>query len=142
MRLSDVLDAKGWQTVTTNDAVSTAEAVKTMCDKHVGAVVVTRPDGAIAGILTERDILRRFAEHGAKLGEIPVSAIMTRNVQTASPDAEVEEVLGTMTQKRFRHMPVVKGGKFAGLVSIGDLVKAMLQEKVQEAESLRQYIAS
>jgi CBS domain-containing protein len=67
---------------------------------------------------------------------------MTRNVQTASPEASVEEVLGTMTQKRFRHMPVVKGGTFAGLVSIGDLVKAMLQEKVQEAESLRQYIAS
>lgn len=142
MKLSDVLDAKGWQTVTTGEGVTTAEAVRTMCDKHVGAVVIARADGGIAGILTERDILRRFAEHGAKLGEIAVSAIMTRNVQTSSPDAQVQDVLGTMTQKRFRHMPVMKGGKFAGMVSIGDLVKAMLQEKMQEADSLRQYIAS
>ncbi|HEV2111402.1 MAG TPA: CBS domain-containing protein [Gammaproteobacteria bacterium] len=142
MKLSDVLDMKGWETVTTREGVSTAEAVKLMCDKHVGAVVVTAPDGRIAGILTERDILRRFAEHGAKLGEIPVSKIMTRVVETTGPGAEVEEVLGTMTSRRFRHMPVVKGGKLAGLISIGDLVKAMLQEKVREAESLKQYITS
>ena len=142
MKLSDVLDVKGSQTVTTREDVSTAEAVKTMCDKHVGAVIITDQSGKIAGILTERDILRRFAEHGAKLGEIPVSRIMTRGVQTAGPDAEVEDVLGTMTNRRFRHLPVLKGGKLVGLVSIGDLVKAMLQEKIREAESLKQYITS
>jgi len=142
MKLSDVLDMKGWETVVTNANMTTAEAVKVMCDKHVGAVVITEAGGKIAGILTERDILRRFAEHGAKLGEIPVSRIMTREVETAAPDAKVDDVLKTMTRKRFRHMPVVRGGKLLGLISIGDLVKANLQDKVQEAESLRQYINS
>ena len=142
MKLSDVLDSKGWQTVTTREGVSTAEAVQLMCDKHVGAVVVTDAGGAVASILTERDILRRFAEFGAKLGDIRVSKIMTRDVQTAAPEAEVDAVLDTMTQKRFRHMPVLRGGKLVGLISIGDLVKTLLQEKMKEAESLRQYIAS
>jgi CBS domain-containing protein len=142
MRLSDVLDLKGRETVVTRAEVTTAEAVKAMCDKHVGAIVVTDAAGKIAGILTERDILRRFAEHGAKLGDIPVSRIMTREVETAGPDARLDDVLATMTRKRFRHMPVVKGGKLVGLISIGDLVKANLREKVQEAESLKQYITS
>jgi CBS domain-containing protein len=142
MRLSDVLDSKGWETVVTRENVSAAEAVKLMCDKHVGAVVVTGAEGQVGGILTERDILRRYAEFGSKLGELPVSRIMTRRVETAAPDASVDEVLNIMTDKRFRHIPVVRGGKLVGIVSIGDMVKAMLQEKVQEAESLRQYITS
>lgn len=142
MRLSEVLDRKGWETVVTNENVTATEAVKLMCDKHVGAVVVTDAKEHIAGILTERDILRRYAEYGSKLGELPVSRIMTRTVEAAAPDASVDEVLNTMTNKRFRHMPVVRGGKLVGIVSIGDMVKAMLQEKVQEADSLREYITS
>ncbi|MDE2346764.1 MAG: CBS domain-containing protein, partial [Gammaproteobacteria bacterium] len=69
-------------------------------------------------------------------------ALMTRKVATAGPDTGVEEVLNTMTNRRFRHMPVVRGGRLAGIVSIGDMVKAMLEEKVREAESLREYITS
>lgn len=142
MRLSDVLDSKGWETVVTNENVTATEAVKLMCDKHVGAVVITDAKGQIGGILTERDILRRYAEHGNKLGELKVSKIMTRKVDIAAPDASVDEVLNIMTNKRFRHMPVVRGGKLVGIVSIGDMVKAMLQEKMQEADSLREYITS
>jgi len=142
MRLSDVLDSKGWETVVTNENVTVTEAVKTMCDKHVGAVVITDAKGQIAGIVTERDILRRYAEFGNKLGDLRVSKIMTRKVETAAPDDSVNEVLNTMTNKRFRHMPVVRGGKLVGIISIGDMVKAMLQEKVQEADSLREYITS
>ncbi|MGH8401906.1 MAG: CBS domain-containing protein [Gammaproteobacteria bacterium] len=142
MRLSDVLDSKGWETVVTHEDVTATQAVKLMCDKHVGAVVITGAKGQVGGILTERDILRRYAEYGSKLGELPVSRIMTRKVETATPDASVDEVLSTMTNKRFRHMPVVRGGKLVGIVSIGDMVKAMLQEKMQEADSLREYITS
>ncbi|MGH8307013.1 MAG: CBS domain-containing protein [Gammaproteobacteria bacterium] len=142
MRLSDVLDSKGWETVVTHENVTATEAVKLMCDKHVGAVVITGTKGQVGGILTERDILRRYAEYGSKLGELPVSRIMTRTVETAAPEASVDEVLNTMTNKRFRHMPVVRGGKLMGIVSIGDMVKAMLQEKMQEADSLREYITS
>ncbi|HVA54797.1 MAG TPA: CBS domain-containing protein [Gammaproteobacteria bacterium] len=142
MRLSNVLDSKGWETVVTNENVTATEAVKLMCDKHVGAVVITDAKGQVGGILTERDILRRYAEYGNKLGELKVSKIMTRKVETAAPDASVDEVLNTMTNKRFRHIPVVRGGKLVGIVSIGDMVKAMLQEKMQEADSLREYITS
>ncbi|HVC37240.1 MAG TPA: CBS domain-containing protein [Gammaproteobacteria bacterium] len=137
-----MLDSKGWETVVTNENVTVTEAVKTMCDKHVGAVVITDAKGQIAGIVTERDILRRYAEFGNKLGDLRVSKIMTRKVETAAPDDSVNEVLNTMTNKRFRHMPVVRGGKLVGIISIGDMVKAMLQEKVQEADSLREYITS
>ncbi|MGA9854668.1 MAG: CBS domain-containing protein [Gammaproteobacteria bacterium] len=142
MKLSDVLDSKGWETVVTNENVTATEAVKLMCDKHVGAVVITDAKGQIGGILTERDILRRYAEYGNKLGELKVSKIMTHKVETAGPDASVDDVLNIMTNKRFRHIPVVRGGKLIGIVSIGDMVKAMLQEKMQEAESLREYITS
>ncbi|HVA55192.1 MAG TPA: CBS domain-containing protein [Gammaproteobacteria bacterium] len=142
MRLSDVLDSKGWETVVTHENVTATEAVKLMCDKHVGAVVISDAKGRIGGILTERDILRRYAEYGNKLGELKVSKIMTHKVETAEPDASVDEVLNTMTNKRFRHIPVVRGGKLVGIVSIGDMVKAMLQEKMQEADSLREYITS
>lgn len=142
LRLSDVLDSKGWETVVTNENVTATEAVKLMCDKHVGAVVITDAKGQIGGILTERDILRRYAEHGNRLGDLKVSKIMTHKVETAAPDASVDEVLNIMTNKRFRHIPVVRGGKLVGIVSIGDMVKAMLQEKMQEADSLREYITS
>jgi CBS domain-containing protein len=142
MKLSDVLDSKGWETVVTNENVTATQAVKLMCEKHVGAVVITDAKGQVGGILTERDILRCYAEHGNKLGDLKVSKIMTHKVETAAPDASVDEVLNTMTNKRFRHIPVVRGGKLVGIVSIGDMVKAMLQEKMQEADSLREYITS
>ncbi|MHB8406396.1 MAG: CBS domain-containing protein [Gammaproteobacteria bacterium] len=142
MRLADVLDSKGWETVVTHENVTATEAVKLMCDKHVGAVVITNAKGQVGGILTERDFLRRYAEHGNKLGDLKISWLMTHDVETATPDASVDEVLNIMTNKRFRHMPVVRGGKLVGIVSIGDLVKAMLQEKLQEAKSLREYITS
>jgi CBS domain-containing protein len=142
MKLSDVLDSKGWETVVTSENVTAMQAIKLMCDKHVGAVVVTDAKDGIVGILTERDFLRRYAEHGSKLSELKINWLMTHKVETATPDAGVDEVLNTMTNKRFRHMPVVRGGKLVGIVSIGDLVKAMLQEKMQEAESLREYITS
>lgn len=142
MKLSEVLDQKGWETVAGNENLSVTEAVRLMCDKHVGALVITDAGGRVDGILTERDILRNYARHGNKLGELRIAALMTRKVATAGPDTGVEEVLNTMTNRRFRHMPVVRGGRLAGIVSIGDMVKAMLEEKVREAESLREYITS
>jgi len=125
-----------------HESLTVNEAVKLMCDKHVGALVITDAGGSVNGILTERDILRNYARHGNKLGELKISALMTRKVATASPDTGVDQVLNTMTNRRFRHMPVVRGGRLAGIVSIGDMVKAMLEDKMREAESLREYITS
>lgn len=142
MKLSDVLDSKGRETVVTHENVTAAEAVKLMCAKHVGAVVITDAKGQIGGILTERDILRGYAEYGDQLGGLKAAKLMTRRVETARPDASVEEILTIMTNKRFRHMPVVRDEKLVGIVSIGDMVKAMLREKMQEADSLREYITA
>ncbi|MGH8400381.1 MAG: CBS domain-containing protein [Gammaproteobacteria bacterium] len=142
MYVSDVLGGKGMGTVVSGENVDVATAVKIMCDNHVGAVLITDPKGKVTGVLTERDILRRFAEFGAALGAMPVAKIMSRDVRTTEPGASVQHVLETMTTRRFRHMPVLESGKLVGLVSMGDLVKAVLEEKIQEAESLKQYITS
>lgn len=142
MFVSDVLESKGAATVVSGEKVDVAAAVRIMCDNQVGAILITDPAGKVTGVLTERDILRRFAEFGAALGALPVAKIMSRNVLTTTPGASVEQVLDTMTRKRFRHMPVMEAGKLVGVVSMGDLVKATLEEKTREAESLKQYITS
>jgi CBS domain-containing protein len=142
MYVSDVLGNKGTGTVVSGENVDVATAVKIMCDNRVGAILITDPKGKVSGVLTERDILRRFAEFGNALGSMSVSKVMSRNVRTTEPDATLEQVLETMTQLRFRHMPVLEAGKLVGVVSMGDMVKAMLEEKTQEAESLKQYITS
>ncbi len=140
MKLADILDQKGWGSVTTDESVSVDVAVKIMCDNHVGAAVVLSADSKIAGIVTERDILRQFAARGAALGELEVRNVMSRNIDTADPATSADEALERMTAGRFRHLPVVRDGSLVGVVSIGDLVKSMLHEKEREAESLREYI--
>lgn len=143
MFVSHVLRGKPTQEVVTSGEDTTAAAAAQLMTEHgVGSLVVLGRDGKIAGIVTERDILRRFARHGAKLGTMRLAEIMTRPVETVHPDARIEDVLERMTRKRFRHLPVLDQGRLVGIVSIGDLVKATLQEKTAEAESLRQYITS
>ncbi|MDE2462020.1 MAG: CBS domain-containing protein [Gammaproteobacteria bacterium] len=143
MLVSEVLQNKpAHEVVTSGEDTRAAAAVQLMTDHGVGSLVVLGRGGKIAGIVTERDILRRFARHGAQLGSMRLADIMSTPVETVSPDAHIEDLLQRMTLKRFRHLPVVDQGRLAGIVSIGDLVKAMLQEKTSEAESLRQYITS
>src|SRR5574337_2233265 len=100
-----------------------------MTDHGVGSLVVLGRGGKIAGIVTERDILRRFARPGAQPGGMRLAEIMSTPVETVQPDARIEDVLPRLTLQRFRHLPVVDAGRLVGIVSIGDLVKAMLQEK-------------
>ncbi len=141
MKLADILDAKGWGSITADESVDVATVVRIMCDNHVGAAVILGQDGGIVGIVTERDILRQFSERGALLAELDVRSVMSRKVETASPDTPTQEALQNMTARRFRHLPVVDDGKLLGVVSIGDLVKSMLREKEQESEALREYIS-
>jgi len=140
MKVSEVLNRKGWGSVVTDDSVDVATAVRIMTDNHVGAVVVQDQQGGIAGIVTERDIMRNLGERGSALGELDVNHIMSRKPITADPEITVDEALGIMTQNRFRHLPIVRDSHLVGLVSIGDLVKTQLEEKASEAESLREYI--
>ena len=143
MFVSQVLQNKPVHEVATSgEDTRVASAAQLMTERSVGSLVVLGSGGKIAGIVTERDILRRFARHGAQLGGMRLAEIMSTKVETVQPDARIEDVLQRMTLKRFRHLPVVDGGRLVGIVSIGDLVKAMLQEKTAESESLRQYITS
>ena len=142
MKLSDVLAIKGRRVVTVSANASITEAIRTMHREKVGAVLV--PDGASCpiGILTERDVIRMHAEGDRDFDSLTVETRMTCSVVVGKLSMSVDEALTLMTERRFRHLPIVEEGKLLGLVSIGDLVKARLEEAAQEAQALRAYITS
>lgn len=142
MNLKDVLAAKGSRVVTVSAKSSVAEAIRTMHAQKVGAVLVPDADGCPVGIFTERDVVRMFASGDRELERLPVEARMTCAIVLGKLSMSVDEALGLMTERRFRHLPVIEDGKLLGMVSIGDLVKIRLEETAQEAQALRAYIAS
>ncbi|MBG6090084.1 CBS domain-containing protein [Actinomadura viridis] len=111
-----------------------------LAEHNIGAVVVSSDGASIAGIATERDVVRRLHEHGADLLGRPVTEIMTTRVRTCEPSAEVDDLRRTMTEHRIRHLPVVEDGRLAGIVSIGDVVKIAIDELESEREHLVGYI--
>ena len=119
-----------------------AEAVKILNAENIGVVVVTDSEGGLAGILSERDIIRNMHSDSAAVGLLPVSKCMTPNPVTCTPETPIDELMQVMTDRRIRHIPVLKNGKLAGLVSIGDVVKRKIAEAEEEAAALREYIAS
>jgi CBS domain-containing protein len=143
MNLKDVLAAKGRHRVITVSAKSSiAEAIRTMHAEKVGAVMVPDAEGCPVGIFTERDVVRLYADGDRDFDKLPVAERMTCSVVLGRLSMPVDEALGLMTERRFRHLPVVEDGKLLGLVSIGDLVKVKLDEAAQETQALRAYIAS
>jgi CBS domain-containing protein len=142
MQLKDVLAAKGRRVVTVSAKSSVADAIRTMHAENVGSVVVPDSGACPVGIFTERDVLRMYAEGDRDFDRIAVEDRMTCSVIFGRLSMPVDEALTLMTQRRFRHLPVLEEGKLLGLVSIGDLVKIKLQETAEEAQALRQYIAS
>ena len=143
MMLKEVLAAKGRPRIVTVPAkASVADAIRTMCAEKVGAVLVPDAESCPVGILTERDVVRLYAEGERDFDGLPVEARMTCSVVVGRLSMPVDEALGLMTARRFRHLPVVEDGKLLGLVSIGDLVKSKLDEAAQEAQALRAYITS
>ncbi len=142
MNLKDVLAAKGHRVVTVSAKSSVADAIRTMHSEKVGAVMVPDAVGCPVGIFTERDVMRLYADGDRDFDTLAVEARMTCSVVLGLPSMSVDEALGLMTERRFRHLPVVEDGKLLGLVSIGDLVKLKLNETAQEAQALRAYIAS
>lgn len=119
-----------------------ADAAKLLTQERIGAVVVRNASGEMIGILSERDIVRAVARDGSGVLERPVSTMMTRDVLCCAPQDSVADVMGMMTERRFRHLPVRHNGKLIGMVSIGDVVKARVEEAEGEAAQLREYIAS
>jgi CBS domain-containing protein len=142
MTLKDVLAVKGRRLVTVSAKSSVADAIRTMQAEKVGAVLVPDAEGCPVGIFTERDVVRLYAEGDRDFDRLAVEARMTCSLVVGALSMPVDEALGLMTERRFRHLPVIEEGKLLGLVSIGDLVKAKLDETAQEAQALRAYISA
>ena len=139
--VAQILKSKPDKTVHTVAPTATVfDALKLMAAKNIGAVVVA--DGSrIAGLLTERDYARKVVLLQKSSKDIPVSEIMTAQVKSIGPERTSEECLAVMTENRFRHLPVLEGGKLVGLVSIGDLVKDVISEQKFQIEQLQNYVA-
>ena len=142
MNVKAILAAKGGDTVTIEPTANLAAAVELLARHRIGAVVICGAGGRLAGILSERDIIRALAEHGVDALAQPVSQVMTRNVMTCSDEDSVASLMERMTAGRFRHLPVLRDDKLVGLVSIGDVVKQRVEEIEGESEALRDYIRS
>jgi CBS domain-containing protein len=140
VQISQVLRHKGHEVATVDAGESVRTALALLAEHHVGALVVSADGNRIDGILSERDIARGLHEHGAGLLAEPISSVMTAQVHTCPPTASVHELAQTMTDHRVRHVPVVEDGRLVGIVSIGDVVKARLDELEAERASLVDYI--
>lgn len=141
MNVESILKTKGDTVVTIPPTATIADAVDLLAKKRIGALVVSA-DGAIPqGILSERDIVRGLGAEGAALLDRRVETAMTRTVVTCGPADQIADLMALMTERRIRHVPVLRNGRLAGLVSIGDVVKFRVDEIEYEASSLKTYIA-
>ncbi|MAI90807.1 CBS domain-containing protein [Ponticaulis sp.] len=140
MKLYNILNGKGRDVITLNAESTLQEAATILNDRKIGAAVAMNASGKLAGVLSERDIIRRISENGIAALSMTVSDAMTKDVITATPDTSIDEGLERMTDRRIRHLPIVEGGKLVGIVSIGDLVKQKISAVEAEAEAMKQYI--
>ncbi|MGC9953025.1 MAG: CBS domain-containing protein [Rhizomicrobium sp.] len=143
MQVVQILREKGRDVIALSSEATLSEATRLLARKRIGALVVKDRNGALAGILSERDVVRALAEESVSALARPVSDYMTREVATCTELDTVEELMEIMTQGRFRHVPILdENNQLCGLVSIGDVVKMHIEETMREAASLRQYIAA
>jgi CBS domain-containing protein len=140
MRISDLLRSKGTAVATVEPQTTVTELISGLAEHNVGAMVVVGPEG-IAGIVSERDVVRRLNDQGPALLSKPVSEIMTKLVATCTPEDSVDHLSALMTERRIRHVPVLVDGKLAGIVSIGDVVKNRMQELEKSQRQLEAYIS-
>lgn len=141
MLVSHILDEKGGAIVAVAPSATLAEAAQVLTQNHIGAVLVLK--GAhMAGILSERDIVRAIACDGVEALSVTVASRMSAPVETCHRADRVEDLMERMTRGRFRHMPVKESGRVVGIVSIGDVVKSRIAETVRETEALKEYIAA
>ncbi len=139
--VATLLEHKGSTVFSVSPNAAICEAVQEMDHHKVGAIVVI-DGGRLTGIFTERDVLTRVVAARLDPSSTPISRVMTRNPVTIEPTATIEEVMALFTDKRFRHLPVVDGGRLVGLISIGDVLRRMVDTHRHEAEQLKQYIAT
>jgi CBS domain-containing protein len=142
MKVVNILQTKGAEVFAVTDSDTVAAAVALLAEKNIGAVVVKDSSGGVAGIFSERDVVRRLRSDGPGVLNASVGSCMTKKPFMCRPDDSVDELMGVMTTKRVRHLPVVDGGRLVGLVSIGDVVKRKIDEAEREAQALKEYISS
>jgi len=142
MTVAMILKDKGSKVHTISSDVSVEEATRRLRELHVGALVAMTGEGKIAGVFSERDLVRAVHQEGGAALSKPISTFMTKNVVTAKCEDTLDELMNRMTSRRIRHLPVIKGGALVGIVSIGDLVKTRIAETECEAEALKQYISA
>jgi CBS domain-containing protein len=142
MTVKSILAAKalGGDIVTIEPTADLAAAAKRLAERRIGALVISGAGGRLAGILSERDIVRMVSEKGAAALDMTVGQVMTRNVATCGEDETIASIMERMTAGKFRHMPVVTKGRLVGLVSIGDVVKQRVDEIERESDAMRDYI--
>ena len=142
MTVARILALKGRDVVTAQPHLTLREAADVLSRNKIGAVVVSGAASEVLGILSERDIVRAVSAGGADALKDPVSKHMTSKVISTTEEESVDETMETMTQSRIRHLPVLKDGKLAGMISIGDVVKIRLEAMEVEHKAMREYIAN
>jgi len=142
VRISILLAAKGSTVATISRHATVAGAVEQLRQHEVGALVVSEDGSTIEGIVSERDVVRKLAELGDGTVHELVSSIMSSSVTTCGPDDDTEALMRIMTERRIRHLPVVDGGRLSGIVSIGDIVKARIEELEKNRTELLEYITA
>jgi CBS domain-containing protein len=141
MVIANIIRRKGGEVVSVGAQDEVGTVARILSEARIGAVLVRDEGGDVLGIISERDIVRCIATHGADAITLPAAKLMTRALHTVTPRTKVTEALELMTDRRVRHLPVMEDdGSLAGMVSIGDLVKARIDEALHEAEELRHYV--
>ena len=144
MNVKAILAAKqrnlGGDIISIEPTADLAAAAKLLSAHRIGAVVIRGAGERLAGILSERDIVRALSDHGADALALPVGQVMTREVATCGEDDTIASIMERMTAGKFRHMPVIANGRLTGLISIGDVVKQRVEEIEGESEAMRDYI--
>jgi CBS domain-containing protein len=142
MIVNRILSLKGREVATIEPSRSLSEAARVLAERRIGALLIVDGDRPVAGIISERDIVRAVAMHGAKALDEPVSRFMTEKVVTCTGETSINDVMELMTQQKFRHIPVVESGRLSGIISIGDVVKLRLEEVEAETQAIKEYIAT
>jgi CBS domain-containing protein len=142
MIVNRILSLKGREVATIEPGRSLSEAARFLAERRIGALLIVDGDRPVTGIISERDIVRAVAMHGAKALDEPVSRFMTEKVVTCTGETSINDVMELMTQQKFRHIPVVESGRLSGIISIGDVVKLRLEEVEAETQAIKEYIAT
>lgn len=142
MNVATILKHKGGRVVSIHADETLAEAARLLSREGIGAVLVRDPHGKVVGIISERDVVRQVAQSGEHALKTTVGQCMTRDVVFCTPTDSIDRVMAMMTERRFRHLPVMDRSELVGIISIGDVVKNRIAETEMEAQALRQYIAT